>query len=131
MMHKASPFTASCNGLIDLAEDDAAAEAAGTVFGGLNSMQGIVTWVDAPEDEEEKPERDDDEDEEEEEVEEVEEEAAAAAAEDERSSETTHSEPQAAEPEPTGSAAPCVALAGLLLALPLVMRMPRAAAAVG
>jgi hypothetical protein len=43
MMHKAAPFTASCNGLIDLDDEtDEVADPAGTVFSGVHPSHLIV-----------------------------------------------------------------------------------------
>lgn len=43
MMHKASPFTASCNGLIDMDDDtEEVADPAGTVFSGVNPSHLII-----------------------------------------------------------------------------------------
>ena len=42
MMHKAAPFTASCNGLIDMDDTDEVADPAGTVFSGVSSAHLII-----------------------------------------------------------------------------------------
>jgi hypothetical protein len=43
MMHKASPFTASCNGLIDMDDEtDEVADPAGTVFSGIDPSHLII-----------------------------------------------------------------------------------------
>ena len=43
MMHKAAPFTASCNGLIDMDDEtDEVADPAGTVFSGVNPSHLII-----------------------------------------------------------------------------------------
>ena len=43
MMHKAAPFTASCNGLIDMDDDtDEIADPAGTVFSGVSPSHLII-----------------------------------------------------------------------------------------
>ena len=43
MMHKAAPFTASCNGLIDMDDDtDEVADPAGTVFSGVSPSHLII-----------------------------------------------------------------------------------------
>ena len=43
MMHKAAPFTASCNGLIDMDDEtDEVADPAGTVFSGVHPCHLII-----------------------------------------------------------------------------------------
>ena len=79
MMHKAAPFTASCNGLIDMDDDtDEIADPAGTVFSGISPSHLIIeVRGTVPDDvdrsggeEEEEEEEEEDEDEEEEKEEE-------------------------------------------------------------